>query len=164
MIGNDIIDLQLAKVQSNWQRPNFLNKIFTVNEQIFINQSQNPELEVWKLWSRKEAAYKIYNQETGIRGYFPWKLDCSIAKRVDNREFGLVSIENKIYHTETYIHQDYIYSVSTTSLQLFNKITDLNHNDKIFKINGIPFLENKLQPVSITHHGRFERKITLLDS
>jgi hypothetical protein len=32
---------------------------------------------VWNLWSRKEAAYKIYNRETGIRGYFPLQIACN---------------------------------------------------------------------------------------
>jgi hypothetical protein len=32
---------------------------------------------VWNLWSRKEAAYKIYNRATGIRGYFPLNLECA---------------------------------------------------------------------------------------
>lgn len=164
MIGNDIIDLQLAKVQCNWRRPNYLNKIFTVDEQDFITHSENPDLEVWKLWSRKEAAYKIYNRQTGIRGYFPWKIDCSIAKRGNDKELGLVSIENKLYYTETHIDRDFIYTIAATSLQLFDKIIAVNESEIIIKINGIPYIESGLKPVSITHHGCFERKITLLDS
>ena len=33
MIGNDIVDLNLAERQSNWQRPGFLEKQFTIQEQ-----------------------------------------------------------------------------------------------------------------------------------
>ena len=33
MIGNDIVDLKLAKNQSNWQRKGFLEKQFTEEEQ-----------------------------------------------------------------------------------------------------------------------------------
>ena len=164
MIGNDIVDLKLASVESNWRRPNFLNKICTFSEQNFIAQSKNPELEVWKLWSRKEAAYKIYNRETGIRGYFPWKLECSITETFENKECGLVSINNKVYHTETYVDKDFIYTIAATSLQLFDKITAVKQCQIILKINGLPFLQSKLKPVSITHHGRFDRKITLVDS
>ena len=32
MIGNDIIDLSFAKLESNWQRRGFLEKQFSVNE------------------------------------------------------------------------------------------------------------------------------------
>ena len=35
-IGNDIVDLSLAKIQSNWQRKGFLEKQFTQKEQIEI--------------------------------------------------------------------------------------------------------------------------------
>ena len=42
MIGNDIVDLQLAKKQSNWQRKGFLDKQFTVSEQEEIARSKNP--------------------------------------------------------------------------------------------------------------------------
>lgn len=164
MIGNDIVDLKLAKVESNWRRPNFLNKIFTFSEQDFIAQSENPELEVWKLWSRKEAVYKIYNRETGIRGYFPWKADCSITETFENKECGLVSINNKVYHTETYINKDFIYTIAVTTVKMFHKIIAVNQDEQIIKINGLPFLERELKPVSITHHGRFERKITLIDA
>ena len=76
MIGNDIVDLALAKKESNWQRNRFLDKIFTKNEQQIILNDANPEIMVWNLWSRKEAAYKIYNRETGIRGFFPLQLEC----------------------------------------------------------------------------------------
>ena len=36
MIGNDVVDLELAKKESNWQRRGFLSKIFTKNEQRLI--------------------------------------------------------------------------------------------------------------------------------
>ena len=39
MIGNDIIDLALAKKENNWQRKGFLDKLFTPKEQL---QFQNP--------------------------------------------------------------------------------------------------------------------------
>lgn len=164
MIGNDIVDLQLAKFESNWRRPKYLDKIFTFDEQDFIIQSINPELEVWKLWSRKEAAYKIYNRETGIRGFFPWRLECSLEANFSTKTCDYVAIDGKQYHTITEVDENYIYTVAVTSMAYFEKIANISHQRKIIKINGIPFLENSLKPVSITNHGRFERKITLIDS
>jgi hypothetical protein len=32
VIGNDIVDLALARKESNWKRPGYLNKIFTTKE------------------------------------------------------------------------------------------------------------------------------------
>ncbi len=157
MIGNDIVDLQLAKRQSNWQRKNFLEKIFTIEERRFILNSENPEIEVWKLWSRKEAAYKIYNRETGIRGYFPWKLECSIIENSEDEKEEYVSIESKKYFTKTFVNQNFIYSIAVKSADLFYKIIHLNEEEKVAKINDLPFIKNSLIPVSITHHGRFNR-------
>ena len=161
MIGNDIVDLQLAKTQSNWHRPRFLEKIFTEEEREFIYISESPELEIWKLWSRKEAAYKIYNRETGIRGFFPWKLVCNIDEVRNGKFHGSVSIEDKIYFTETFVNNEFVYTVAANSLDLIAAIVDVNPQNEIIKIDSIPFNKCGLKPVSITHHGRFEKKITL---
>lgn len=162
MIGNDIVDLQAAKVESKWKRPGFISKIFTEREQKFIKNALNPELEVWKLWSRKEAAYKIYNRETGIRGYFPWKLECSLEKDSHTNYHHFVTIGTRKYFTKTYFNQDFVYTIAIKNEFILEKIRAVNHEDKITKINGLSFIENSKIPVSITHHGRFERKITLV--
>ena len=38
MIGNDIVDLDLARKESNWKRKGFLDKIFSLQEQQFDSQ------------------------------------------------------------------------------------------------------------------------------
>ena len=164
MIGNDIVDLQLARTQSNWKRRNFLSKIFTLEEQMVINQSASPEIEVWKLWSRKEAVYKIYNRQTGIRGFFPWKLKCSIESYSDASSFGSVSIDGIEYYTKTNCNVDFIYTIAANSLELFDRMIDVRNGNEVIKIDQLPYTKFSLKPVSISHHGRFERKITLIDS
>ena len=161
MIGNDIVDLQLAKIQSNWRRPKFLEKIFTQKEQKLINHSANPELEVWKLWTMKESAYKIYNRETGIRGFFPWKLECSIERNCEGRVLGKVSIKDKIYYSKTIVSEDFVYTIAGNSLENLDHIIEINSDQKVIKIEGLPFLESNMKPISVTHHGRFERRIRL---
>lgn len=163
MIGNDIVDLALAKKESNWQRNRFLDKIFTKNEQQMILNDANPEIMVWNLWSRKEAAYKIYNRETGIRGFFPLQLDCSF----ENATLGTVSIKKKIYFTQSKIENDSIYTIAVAEKKHFDKIENISSSDEIYKNNGIPFITDSTskikKPVSITHHGRFWKGITLMD-
>jgi phosphopantetheinyl transferase (holo-ACP synthase) len=163
MIGNDIVDLALAKKESNWQRDRFLNKIFTVNEQLLIANAENPEIMVWNLWSRKEAAYKIYNRETGIRGFFPLQLECSF----ENATLGTVSIKKKIYFTQSKIENDSIYTIAVVEKKHFDRIENISSSDEIFKNNEIPFIIDSAskikKPVSITHHGRFWKGITLMD-
>lgn len=71
MIGNDLVDLQLASKESNWQRKGYLQKVCTPEEQELILTSANPYRVFWTLWSMKESVYKIINSTTGIRNYSP---------------------------------------------------------------------------------------------
>ena len=161
MIGNDIVDLDLARKESNWKREGFLDKIYTKQEQSLILNDPNPELMLWSLWSRKEASYKIYNRITGIRGYFPSRLQCHYV----NENSGTVSIDGFVFYTQTQITNDYIYSIAVSEMSIFNKIKPLESLEKIEKENGIPYIldvsSNAISPVSITHHGRFQRVISV---
>ena len=159
MIGNDIIDLVLAAKESNWKRKGFLEKIFSVKEKELILNNSKPELLVWNLWSRKEASYKIYNRLTGIKGYFPWQFECQF----DNNYSGTVRIDDFLFYTKTEITDTYIYSIAVLEKVAFTAIKSLETRKNIQKDNGIPYLlnnsANTIMPVSITHHGRFQRII-----
>lgn len=165
MIGNDIVDLALARKESNWKRNGFLDKIFTKNEQLLILNTKNPDVMVWNLWSRKEAAYKIYNRQTNIRGYFPLQLECFDLEIIDGIIFGKVTVKDFVYYTKTVISTEFINTIAVESLQDFTFITTLENIKNIQKINGIPNYfekENSVsRPVSISHHGRFEQIITI---
>ncbi len=155
MIGNDVVDLELSRKESNWQRKGFLNKIFTKKEQIFIQNSENQEIAVWNLWSRKEAAYKIWNRKTGIRKLNPTKFECFDL----DLDIGKVQFESKTYYTKTKICRDFIYTIAVSNKENFFKIQTLDNSIKIDKQNGIPFYineNNDFKPISKTHHGRFE--------
>lgn len=158
MIGNDIVDLALAQKESNWKRKGFLDKIFTLQEQLFINLSENQEIEVWNLWSRKEAAYKIYNRQSGIRKYNPQQFECFNL----NLAIGTVVFENQLFHTKTDITSEYIYTIAVSDIENFDIIYDLESTKIIKKQNGIPFYINEnqiIKSVSKTNHGRFEKII-----
>jgi phosphopantetheinyl transferase (holo-ACP synthase) len=176
MIGNDIVDLNLAKKQSNWQRKGFLEKQFSLFEIKEILNSENPFLKVWLFWSMKEAAYKCYVQEYQKRFFSPKKFSCKI---ISNSE-GIVQVKNNIYNISYLQSNNYIYSIAikqnafkmvsksffihknlTSTKIINNKIltyfpekTQLQKNDL-----GIPYLyyNNKKLPVSIskTHHGNY---------
>jgi phosphopantetheinyl transferase (holo-ACP synthase) len=162
MIGNDIVDLKLALKESNWRRRGFLNKIFTSKEQQLILNSENQDRMVWNLWSRKEASYKIYNRQTAIRGFFPLRLECDFKDETT----GTISIDDFVYHTQTEIASNYIYTVAVTETECFKKIKNLDVTINVNKENGVPYfldpISNSRIPVSITHHGSFKRIISAL--
>lgn len=165
MIGNDIVDLALARKESNWQRNGFLDKIFTAKEQILIFNAKNSEIMVWNLWSRKEAVYKIYNRETGIRGFFPLELECFDIACTEGIMYGEVVVRNLRYFTKTIISTEVINTIAVKNSTAYDSITTCNGREFIIKNNGIPnFVRKKngcMQPASISHHGRFEQIITI---
>ena len=159
MIGNDVIDLELTRIESNWQRKGFLEKLFSVREQKMIQNAENSELMVWNLWSRKEAAYKIIIQKGGKRGYYPIKIEC-----LDGiSENGIVMFEKQLFYTKTYFKKNFVYSEAVENNIDFENIVTINNSELIFKENGIPFLKlnNKTFSVSKTHHGIYEKIIYL---
>ncbi len=105
MIGNDIVDLAEARQKSNWKRPRFLEKLFTFNEQQLIHNSINPFLMVWRLWSMKESAYKLYTQLKPSRFYNPKQFECEI-----NDSEGKVSYKDFSCYIKTNMTSQYILS------------------------------------------------------
>ncbi len=189
MVGNDIVDLNEARLSSNpkamgWERPGFLQKIFTVKEQVFIANSSDQFLTVWQLWSMKESAYKVFIQAGGKRFFNPTKLECSL----DSLENGQVKIGDLTLKTFTTVNLNYIFSTATlndfdnrSSILTLPK-GDVNQQSKYMhqqlitdfaKSNNLNFSELEIQKteagvpifyyekirlntsISLTHHGRF---------
>lgn len=165
MIGNDIVDLALARKESNWKRKGFLNKIFTNEEQLLINNAENQNIMVWTLWSMKEAAYKIHNRQTQIRIYNPILFKCFETEFIEGILLGKIVYKGKIYFTKTIIASEFIHTVAVSNFEDFDKIQYLKNSIKYHKNNGIPnifdFTNSTLIPISISHHGRFERRVVI---
>lgn len=158
MIGNDVVDLALAKVESTWQRKGYLEKLFTLKEQKLISESKNQTEIVWILWSRKEAVYKIIRQQNGERGFYPL--------RIENLEyeFGVVCFEKVHFYVKTTIVDDCIHSIALPN-QSFDKIIEISPVIPLQKKNEIPFVTKNARDmfVSKSHHGRFEKTVGLID-
>jgi len=111
MIGNDIVDLNLASVESNWQRKGFLDKIFTEVEQDLILNTNDPFKMVWLLWSMKESAYKVHVQQFNKRFFAPQKFQCTLISDTS----GVVKIVDNQYNTESIITHNYIVTTTTSN-------------------------------------------------
>jgi phosphopantetheinyl transferase (holo-ACP synthase) len=108
MIGNDIVDLKIAAKESNWKRSRYLNKVFSIAEQGLILNSENQSQMLWLLWSMKEAAYKIYIQQSGIRIFNPIKLTCELVSKGE----GIVHYNQNHYVTKSEINDTTISTVA----------------------------------------------------
>jgi phosphopantetheinyl transferase (holo-ACP synthase) len=158
VIGNDVVDLNLAAMQSNWRRPNYLQKICTSFEIDAINSAKNPDNLVWEIWSRKEAVYKILLQKGIKKGYYPKKIAC-----LNFEEIGIVAYENCRFFTKTQASIKLIHSIAVEHFKNFNLIEIPIPNSKITKVNNIPYLvKNKLKySYTKSHHGKFEIELYL---
>ncbi|MEO0059221.1 MAG: hypothetical protein RLZZ312_868 [Bacteroidota bacterium] len=160
MIGNDIVDLQLARTQSNWQRPRFLEKVCSKNEIEYIQNSINQELAFWKIWTIKESAYKIWNRKSKITVFNPkyfecFDLDLPISK---------VKIDNHSFVSKTNFDGITVHSFVLKNKKMFDNIVLLHNRNNIQKKNNRPFyFENNIKNIniSISNHGRFEKIILL---
>lgn len=165
MIGNDVIDILQSRKESNWQRKGFIEKIFTLEEQLLISNAANPEITVWMLWSMKEAAYKVYHRETKIREFNPKKLECSIDSQNKNTIRGKVIFCNNIYYSKTILANDSIHTIAVSELENLKMVIEIKNESIVKDQNGIPYLslslQNKFQDVSKSHHGRFEKVVCI---
>lgn len=184
MIGNDIIDLELAARQSNWKRKGFLDKLFSKQEQGLVFESSAPFRMVWKLWSMKESAYKIHVRKTGERRFNPRSYSC---ETLDQKK-GRVHIDAHSYLTRTETQQELIHTMAHENCfeqELFYGMTmnkggedpgvilrqglvrDLAERRKM-PVEGLQVKKNRLQIpelfvgnrklkdlCSLSHHGRY---------
>ncbi|WP_293898246.1 MULTISPECIES: 4'-phosphopantetheinyl transferase family protein [unclassified Sphingobacterium] len=166
MIGNDIVDLVRSRKDSNWRRRGFINKIFSENEQLLIANSDDQEIVVWLLWSMKEAAYKIWNRETGSRKYAPIRLLCSFVERSCGTAVGEVVCEENRYYTKTIVGADFIHTIAVKVFDHLDHVVELKRCQVVKDPLGLPGIAMKgrreLLPVSISNHGRFEKIVAVL--
>lgn len=118
MIGNDIVDLNVANVNSRWREQRFLDKLFTEEEQSFIMKDDCRYQTIWRLWSMKESAYKIYSRDLKASIFNPKSFNCEIISET----FGTVSFNHQIIDTTTEIESNIIYTIA--QIQKINRISE----------------------------------------
>ena len=148
MIGNDIVDLLLAKKESNWQRARYLDKLFSPAEQLMILETQtNPDFMVWLLWSMKEAAYKIISRRTGLHAFIPTKLLCEQISLREGTAQGKVRFSESLYFTKSTFSAEYVHTIAAESTAALEKT---RAEISVFQQQ---YQRNILQ--SVSHHGRY---------
>ncbi len=183
MIGNDIVDLEFAILNSRWQEQRFLDKLFSTEEQDFILSDGKRFQNIWRLWSMKESVYKMTCRADGLILLNPIVFNCflSVATR------GQVVFGNIVTSTLTVIHPDYIQTTAFLKPNWTSEVVQLSHSDsrtqhkqsyqhaikayailKTVSQNRVEIIKNKLgvpqfyingnlqqEQLSLTHHGHF---------
>lgn len=171
MIGNDIIDLNLARLENKAGNPRYCKKIFTEKERDMIENSLDREEVLWTFWAMKETAYKAHQRRFGLpRKINPLDYECNSESSV--------TIENWKYSIELDKNQNFIHCYTHRS-KLKNYIylsREFNEHDFLSDLKkqnpfinselsiekdgyGIPSIHMKSTsetiPFSLSHHGRF---------
>ena len=190
MIGNDVVDLQVAARESNWRRKGFLEKIFSEAEQEIITTSRDQDKIVWLLWSMKEAAYKAHQREFNLPPRLNWLLqECRLQEVNSQEASGEVNINGKVYYTTSKTTSDYIYTSaekvkgsgaenaifkapsSEAKKALIKRVAELrNLEEQRLQLQkdafGMPFLTlnntSIFNQFSLSGHGRFSAYILSL--
>lgn len=150
MIGNDIVDLNIAAKESNWARTGYLEKIFTMSERFHIHVAKDPEIMVWLLWTMKEAAYKAHSRETKFRTFAPTLICCNNLVLHEETAFGDLFYEGKLFYSQSSIAPNYIHTIASEKASVLKdinpKISDYNESDDSYR---------STHPASVSHHGHY---------
>lgn len=181
MIGNDIIDIEYTRRHTDWKRRGWIDKVFDEKEQESITIPSDSFLTVWRMWSMKEAVYKLHMRSTQERSFNPLSLSC----RMLDDEMGVVEVDRVKYFTQTNFTNDYIFTSTVDSRKMkvdhhiksidafnfesrYDIILDTMCNyqewDKskcrlVKNDLGIPEIyfndKKSIVMISITHHGKY---------
>lgn len=150
MIGNDIVDLDQAEKESNWQRKGYLDKIFTAEERFLISTAEKPGIMVWLLWTMKESAYKVRSRETKIRSFTPACIACSNLTLLQETATGNVRYEDQTYFTTSSIQENYIHTIAAQHKTVLHeaciRITSYDPLNAAYK---------NTHPACVSHHGSY---------
>lgn len=158
MIGNDVVDLILARKESNWKRKGFLNKLFTTSEQQLISNATNQEAMVWMLWSIKESVYKAYQRINYNEGFYPTKIEII---SFNSKKESVTKLFDTLFYGETHINNEIIKTVVVLNKSDVDRIQYMNTTNYGKNEEGFPFELHSNKPISISHHGRFREVVGL---
>jgi phosphopantetheinyl transferase (holo-ACP synthase) len=183
VIGNDIVYLGFAKLNSRWQEQRFLDKLFSAEEQDYILSDGKRFQNIWRLWSMKESVYKIISRANGIVRFNPKDFKCLVKDTTQGHVvFGntvistLTETQSKFIQTTAFLEKDWTSEVFQLlhsdfkwqqiqsyqrAVKAYAHLMKVSHQTvKIIKNKtGVPqfYIDGSLQPehMSLTHHGHF---------
>lgn len=156
MIGNDIVDLVFAKMESNWRRRGYVDKIFTQSEQMLIEQSSDADTMVWILWSIKESVYKAIVRTSQKRFYQPKLMEVLSLSEVESKIAykAIVNFQGQQYQATANVKNDYVHTVACVDQRDLsdievvvckNYIDDQIQQSSVLKLKIIAHIAQQLQ-------------------
>ncbi len=166
-IGNDIIDWQMAKTQTQKLRHRSLEKVCTPVEMEKILNDKDQLKCFWKIWAAKETAYKAWQRYTNSKPVFnPSQFNCSFLNEntilVKTPSFD-ITIHLDV--TPDYIHafvdcKGYINQIYAKTEHV-HFLSELSSNNLVIRKSefNMPLIKHtktkKTLFISMSHDGRF---------
>ncbi len=108
MIGNDLVDLKLARKQTHPAESRWINKVFTESEIEVINKSEDSFFTKWLLWAMKEAVYKATTRENFQHFVAPHDLICGFDDV--SLHNPIVTYQGKVFPVTFHNNNQYVYT------------------------------------------------------
>lgn len=136
MVGNDIVDLNLAQ-RNAWRQKRFLDKVLVPSEQEALKNSSDPARLLWVLWSMKESAYKLHFRKRLKRALNPTRFTCflegDIEPGFEGELRGRVEVGEQVYRTNSKIFKNYVHTTATQNtsraLMAIDEVTAESSNE-----------------------------------
>ena len=87
-IGNDIVDLTHRENRRKSRDRRFVSRVFTAEEQGWIEGSERPDVTLWMLWAAKEAAFKVAGKLKPETAFVPKAYAVTLAHYTPSEGFG----------------------------------------------------------------------------
>ncbi|MCA9323317.1 MAG: 4-phosphopantetheinyl transferase family protein [Planctomycetes bacterium] len=181
MIGNDVVDLRHPDCRAGARHPRWDARVFGAAERDLIRRSSSPDHMRWKLWSAKEAAFKVLRRMDPAIGFLSGNIQVDAVEesramvRAPGQALALRWIE-----TDDYVHAlaipdtlvshcvigialkgdgDESSAVRNLAMTALDESTGLQGPWRIHRgADRIPWgrcRSGRSLPLSFSHHGRF---------
>lgn len=179
MIGNDVVDLRDPDSHPDSVHPGFDARVLAASELARLHSAAHPEVERWRLWAAKEAAYKAARRTDRELVFAPARFVVTVrdaregSVRIGSRDFIVTWSEedgavHAIAHEATLGVPRVVAAVAEAGgadpsaavrkLALARVCGSAAGSARITAEDRIPSLElgdGRILPLSLSHHGRF---------
>lgn len=117
-VGNDVVDLGIARGLRKSEDLRFIKRIFTKSEKEAIFASNDPEAALWIFWAAKEAAFKLLSKKIGPLVFSHKKFEISFADSIEDTDSkGKAAYLNEEIFLLLQRNADYIHVLATEDLR-----------------------------------------------
>ncbi len=179
MIGNDVVDLRDPDSHPDAIHPGFDARVLAATELARLRAAERPEVERWRLWAAKEAAYKAARRTDRDLVFSPARFVVTVrgeregSVHVGGRDF-IVSWSEEDGAVHAVAHEASLGDVRVVAavaeaggadpsaavrrLALVRMCGSVPGSARITSDDRVPSLDlgdGRVLPLSLSHHGRF---------